>query len=400
MLAALAVMMGVYFLANLKGGGSHGFSLLYATLFQLTPDEVTVEPGVAPYLLPLRDEAIGEGENSTDLVAEAKQISDALVKYLQEKCNGRVGQMGQDIAVKDGDGGAVVTEIARCSAAADGLRTGDVITEIADLPVSDAKTATAQSDRTAGAGRVMMKVRRGDKTLRVAVVREKVKERVKDIEERLSIDILKHQPFAVLMMPWVKFHLACDGWPSGADFSEHILRDRQPQAITRLGGMCDVIGHGLTGGPQGQAAVQAFSTANYDPARMTWFTAYEEAWSRASIALRLPDREVAKVRWAHDFISVIPNAEHVIPGVPVYFLLAWAGMAWAILKRGPLRWVQAIFIVALLATWYAATMVGVTNARFRFAYDPFCYMYAIGAVVWACDAVCRLIGKKNAEKSL
>jgi hypothetical protein len=307
-LAAAVCLAALYEVASLGGGGSHAFSLLYATLFELTPNDIQSEPDTAPYLLPLRDETIRAGADTpTDLVALAKQISGVLEKYLQEK--------------------------------------------------------------------------RGNP--------KKVKEQISTIERHLSVEILKRRPLDVLLTPLVKFQLACDGWASGADFGPHALLEKQPQAIHRLGDEVNVLGVGLTGQKLDQAGMQQFSAEHYDPAGMAWFTNYETAWSSFSIAARLPDRPAAKPRWAHDFISVIPNPENVIPGVPVYFILAWAGMLAAMLTPGPLRLVQAAWILAMLFTWYTATMVGVTNARFRFAYDPVCYMYALVALVWTAGGICR-----------
>jgi len=95
---------------------------------------------------------------------------------------------------------------------------------------------------------------------------------------------------------------------------------------------------------------------------------------------------------------MIPNPEKVIPGIPAYFLAAFAGMLAAMFIPGPLRWVQTAWILAMLFTWYAATMVGVTNARFRFAYDPVCYIYAVAAVVWAIGGICRLAHRSRGPK--
>ena len=134
-----------------------------------------------------------------------------------------------------------------------------------------------------------------------------------------------------------------------------------------------------------------FSLAHYDPARMRWFTEYEQAWSAWSIAARLPDRPAPQPRWAHDFISMIPHPENVMPGIPLYFLAAFAGMLAAVFIPSALRLVQAAWILAMLFTWYSATMVGVTNARFRFAYDPVCYVYAVAAVVWAIGGICNIV---------
>lgn len=318
MLAAVICLVGLYEVASLGGGGSHAFSLLYATLFEFTPDDIRSEPDTAPYLLPLRDQTIRDAVNTpTDLVKLAKDISDALERYLREK--------------------------------------------------------------------------RGNP--------KKVKEAIATIERHLSVEILERRPLDVMVTPLVKFQLASDGWASGADFGPHALLEKQPQAIRRLGGEVNVLGVGLTGRKLDQAGMQAFVPAHYDPAGMAWFTRYEEAWSSWSIAARLPDRPAAQPRWAHDFISVIPNPENVIPGIPVYFLLAWTGMVAAMCMPGPLRLVQTAWILAMLCTWYAATMVGVTNARFRFAYDPVCYLYAVAAIVWAVGGICRLARRRKHEEA-
>ena len=189
-------------------------------------------------MLPLRDETIHEGPNTTtDLVALAKKINDQVEKYLHEQ---------------------------------------------------------------RGAGK-------------------KVREQISVIERHLCVEILERRPLDVILTPLVKFQMASDGWASGADFNRHALLEKQPEAIARLHDEVSVIGAGLTGRNLDQAGMQQFVVDHYDPVRMRWFSNYEKAWSSASIALRLPDRPSPQPRWAHDFISMIPNAENVIPGVPVYF---------------------------------------------------------------------------------
>jgi hypothetical protein len=317
MLIAALCLVAVHEVASLGAGGSHAFSLLYATLFEFTPDDIQSEPELAPYLLPLRDETIREGADTpTDLVALAKKINDQVEKFLKEK---------------------------------------------------------------RGAGR-------------------KDKELISATERRLCVEILERRPLDVILTPLVKFRMACDAWASGADFGKHALLEKQPEAIRRLHDEVNVLGIGLTGRPLDQAGMQQFIIDHYDPARTRWFTYYEEAWSQASIAVRLPDRPAPRPRWAHDFVSMIPNPESVIPGVPAYFLLAWAGMIAAMVMPGPLRRAQAVWILAMLFTWYVATMVGVTNARFRFAYDPVCYIYAVAAIVWAAGGIGRLASRARGPK--
>ena len=209
------------------------------------------------------------------------------------------------------------------------------------------------------------------------------------------MEILEREPLTVLLMPLVKFQLASDGWASGSRFDAHVLYEKQKQAAGRLGDEITVLGKGLTGRPLDQAGMAAFVQANYYPERTAWFDAYQAAWSQAGIALRLPDRPSAQPRWAHDLISNIPNPEKVIPGVPIYFLAAFAGMLAACFLPGPFRWVQVAWLLAMGATWYAATMVGVTNPRFRFAYEPFCYLYAVAALAWAVAGIRHLAARAH-----
>jgi hypothetical protein len=309
MLIAAVCLAGLYEIAGLGGGGSHAYSLLYATLFELTPDDIHSAPDIAPYLLPLRDQTIQAGANSpTDLVELAKLVNAQVEQYVREK---------------------------------------------------------------RGAG-------------------TKVKALISSVEKDLCVEILKRRPLDVVMMPLAKFQLASDGWASGADFGRHALLEKQPSAVVRIADQIKVLGPGLTGQEMNQSRMQHFIFLHYHPEEMDWFRHYEQWWSACSVALRLPDRPAQHPRWAHDFISDIPNAQQVIPGVPIYFLLAFAGMFAAMLIAGRLRLVQAAWLLAMLLTWYIATMVGVTNARFRFAYDPVCYMYDVAAVVWAVGGIVRL----------
>jgi len=168
--------------------------------------------------------------------------------------------------------------------------------------------------------------------------------------------------------------------------------------VDRLHDEANILSVGLTGRRLDAVGLQAFIPAHYNPDRMAWFTNYEIAWSTASVALRLPDRPAVQPRWAHDFISVVPRPEWVVPGIPLYFLVAFAGMLAAMLIPTPLRLVQTVWLLAMLFTWYSATMVGVTNARFRFAYEPICYIYDVAAIVWAIGGVIYLTRRSRHPK--
>jgi len=43
--------------------------------------------------------------------------------------------------------------------------------------------------------------------------------------------------------------------------------------------------------------------------------------------------------------------------------------------------------------------VGVTNARFRFAYEPVCYMYDVAAVAWAVGGIVWLARRGRKQEA-
>jgi len=314
MALGLASLAGVVIAANRSGGGGdHAYSLLYATLFRLTPDELRCEPGLTPYLIPLRDQVRQEGEYSTGLVALAKEINARVAAYQHDK---------------------------------QGVATFDRV-------------------------------------------------KVADMDRKLCIEVLTRDPLAIPIIPLIKFRLASDAWPSGSRFDETALHPVQIKAVERLSGT-DAMSGGLIGRKLDKAGWATFINTEYDPAKIAWFDQYQDAWARCLVALRLPDRHLTYQRSVHDFISTIPHPYWFEPGVPIYFLLAFAGMAASFFIPTPLRRVQAAWIGTMLFTWYCATMVGVTNARFRFGYEPFCYIYAIAAIVFVIAGIRRLISRPRA----
>jgi len=61
-------------------------------------------------------------------------------------------------------------------------------------------------------------------------------------------------------------------------------------------------------------------------------------------------------------------------------------MLTAMIWPDPARRVHLAWAPVMMGVWYAATFVGVTNARYRFAYEPFCFVY----VCLLCDCALRM----------
>jgi len=197
-----------------------------------------------------------------------------------------------------------------------------------------------------------------------------------EIMKAICLEILRERPWAVFILPFQKFRLAVDGWTSYA-FNERYLRSRQFEAAKKSEWMFQRLGSLLTGeSVHTEDDMKRFIYSHYDADRVAWFGDYQGAWSRAINHFRTADEKPLKPRWVHDFFGGIHGGRKMIPGVPFFFLLGLAGMLAAILRWQRFGLFHLTWVSIMLFTWYAATLIAVTNARFRFAYEPFCLIYA------------------------
>lgn len=194
------------------------------------------------------------------------------------------------------------------------------------------------------------------------------------IFQRLCLDVLIARPFGVFCVPFGKFQQAADGWSSGV-FDERYLFEHQKTAATRGDWMMRVLSKGLTGTQKSNSEMRAFIDVHYNASRVQWFADYQKAWNTGMIWLRTADRVATKKRWVHDYVRGVPEGLNTNPGVPIFYILALAGMIASLLRGGQLRTAQIGWVCSLLFVWWSATLVGVTNARFRFVYEPFCIIY-------------------------
>jgi len=104
-----------------------------------------------------------------------------------------------------------------------------------------------------------------------------------------------------------------------------------------------------------------------------------------------------KKRWVHDYVDGIPGGLEMNPGMPFFYILAFAGMVATMLRSGQLRESQIAWVLATLFVWWCATLVGVTNARFRFVYEPFCILYLFILLDCLCDWGGRLFGSRSTK---
>ena len=139
--------------------------------------------------------------------------------------------------------------------------------------------------------------------------------------------------------------------------------------------MTSVLSKGLTGKNRSPDEMQAWVRSHYDPERIAWFDRYQDAWNDALIYFRFPDKFMAQERWVHDFYGGVPNRKHTLPGFPYIYIIALLGMLVSVLRPARLGLLHLAWVVTMLAGLYVVSLVGVTNARFRFVYEPFVLLY-------------------------
>ena len=192
----------------------------------------------------------------------------------------------------------------------------------------------------------------------------------------LCIEAILAHPAEAIAIPLQKFRLAVDSW-SAYRFDEQALGPAQVAAYfsDKDKRMYAALAKGLTGRTLDQAGIRAFIETRYRPDRVAWLGDYEGAWNRALIWWRTPDLPAGHRRWVHDFSGGVPGGLAVVPGLPWFYPVALLGMLAGMLWPSPARRVHLAWAPVMLGVWYAATFVGVTNARYRFAYEPFCFVY-------------------------
>ena len=210
----------------------------------------------------------------------------------------------------------------------------------------------------------------------------------------LCLDAILAHPLEALGIPVQKFRVACDSW-SAYQWKDHDLQHNQVAAYQagKDGIMFVFLAKGLTGHAMDTAGEADFVRTHYPAERVAWFDKFQEGWSNAMIGLRTADAPSRHERWVHDFAGGVPGGLAVMPGVPLFYPLALLGMLLAMAWPDPSRRAHLAWAPVMLGIWYAATLVGVTNARYRFAYEPFCFIY----LCLLADRVARIFAREGRE---
>lgn len=171
--------------------------------------------------------------------------------------------------------------------------------------------------------------------------------------QKLAIEACLHQPWALPRLAFTKFRYALRGATS-VGYSEPRLQEKLEVGFRRKG-LLKTLSVGLVGRPlSNDEAIDDFIRANYRP--FSWYPWLDLVWRRCTAGI-----------WRG------PASE--LPSLPVFFLLALAGMAVAALTPGRYRALHASWVLTLLTLWFAVLLTGVDNPRYRFLFEPFCFIY-------------------------
>lgn len=194
------------------------------------------------------------------------------------------------------------------------------------------------------------------------------------IVRSLCLETLKAEPVKTLMEPWLKFRLAIDAWSSYC-WDKKSLWERQHGALIGKEWMTTRLSRGLTGQALTLEQIPEWIKEHYSAERVAWFTRYQRNWNKQLIHFRTADYPMKDRRWVHDFFGGINGWLYRFPGMPYFYILGFLGMFAAMLRPPRLRIVHLAWVATVLGGLYVCSMVGVTNGRFRFVYEPFFLLY-------------------------
>jgi hypothetical protein len=194
------------------------------------------------------------------------------------------------------------------------------------------------------------------------------------IIRNLCIETFMAEPVKTLTEPWIKFRLAVDAWSSYC-WDKNALMESQREALTMKDWMTTELGHGLTGQPITLEQLHVWLKKHYNASSVEWFARYQKNWNKNLIHFRTPDRPLKEQRWVHDFYGGVADWHYTLPGVPFFYIVGFLGMVAAVLRPSQLRPFHFAWVITVIGGLYVSCMVGVTNGRFRFVYEPFFLIY-------------------------
>lgn len=182
--------------------------------------------------------------------------------------------------------------------------------------------------------------------------------------QRLALEACLNRPWALPPLAARKFLLSNNS-PISIGYNEPRLHQKLIIGFNRKN-MLNILSKGLVGRDlKDEAAVSDFVLEHYHP--FSWYPFLDDTWARLTVGL------------------IAGHAgEGPIPPLPVFFMLALAGMAVFLATGGQFQRFHIAWIVSLSGLWFAVELTGVVNSRYRFLFEPFCLIYATLGLALLC----------------
>ncbi|HEV3408828.1 MAG TPA: hypothetical protein VG095_00915 [Chthoniobacterales bacterium] len=182
---------------------------------------------------------------------------------------------------------------------------------------------------------------------------------------------------------FAKFHAVATEAPNDP-FDEHILLEKQREALHAAGKRAFRLSRGLTGQTlSDEAAIDQFVHSNYR--EVPWFNRWQQIWLAAVNRLRLPDNYVAD--------PTSPAAPRRIPGLPLYFVAAALGLIAAAIPSRRLQPFHVAWGLAFVGFFFVLMLTANVRPRFRFVFEPYWFLYFAVFV----ETVCIPAGERFRE---
>ena len=200
------------------------------------------------------------------------------------------------------------------------------------------------------------------------------------LAQKLAVEAIRRRPLILFYLAASKFLITCRPDPFGnymdtsGGYTPFWIYDKQDEALVRRKFMKPLM-KGLVGHALGtDAEITAFLHSAYQPLQPDWFTPLQRLWSRVTLGYQWHGHGADK---------------HFIPGWPAFFLLSSVGMAVSLIPRDRLWRVHYPWLAAFLGVWFTVMLTGIVLPRYRFVFEPFCFLYILLILDYLATALAR-----------
>ena len=199
--------------------------------------------------------------------------------------------------------------------------------------------------------------------------------RVNGLAQKLAVEAVQQKPGVLPIIATNKFLMTFKPNPDGAyigtsgGYTAEWVIGKQTGALVGRKNMKPIL-QGLTGRDlKDNEEVAAFLREKYEPyapeARpfqhdWDWFGLLQGTWNRITIGCQW------NAHW---------EGQRRIPGWPLFWLVAAAGMAASLISRDGMWRFHVPWVGSLMAVWFIVMLTGIVLARYRFVFEPFGIFY-------------------------